>query len=58
MDAYDKALKLLSMREHTEKEIREKLKDKGFSSDEIDEAISRLLAENSLSEERFAEMIK
>ena len=55
MDAYDKALKLLSMREHTEKEIREKLKDKGFPSNEIDEAISRLLSENSLSEERFAE---
>ena len=55
MDVYDKALKLLSMREHTEKEIREKLKDKGFPSNEIDEAISRLLAENSLSEERFAE---
>ncbi len=54
-DAYDRALKLLSMREHTEKEIRNKLRDKGFSSADVDEAISELIAEGSLSERRFAE---
>ena len=55
MNALDKALSLLSVREHTEKEIREKLRKKGFSYDEIDEAVSKLIADGLLSEKRFAE---
>ena len=55
MDAYDRAIKLLAVREHTEKEIRRKLKERGASSDEIDEAVDKLLEEGSLSERRFAE---
>lgn len=55
MDAYDRALKLLSMREHTEKELRKKLSDKGYQKAEIDDAVGRLIAEGSLSEKRFAE---
>ena len=55
MDAYDRALRLLSQREHTEKEIRRKLSEKGCGREEIDSAVSRLIAEGSLSEERFAE---
>ena len=55
MEAYDKAIKLLATREHTEKEMRAKLKQKGFSNADIDSAIARLIAENSLSERRFAE---
>ena len=55
MDAYDRALRLLSQREHTEKEIRRKLGEKGCGREEIDSAVSRLIAEGSLSEERFAE---
>ena len=43
------------MREHTEKEIRSKLMDKGCREDETDEAVRRLIAEGSLSETRFAE---
>ena len=55
MDAYDRALKLLSMREHTEKELRKKLSDKGYPKAEIDDAVGKLIAEGSLSEKRFAE---
>ena len=55
MDAYERAIKLLALREHTEKEIRIKLKERGFPADEIDKAIDRLLEEGSLSEKRFAE---
>ena len=55
MDAYERALKLLSMREHTEKEIRSKLSAKGYAADDVDDAVSRLIAEGSLSERRFAE---
>ena len=55
MDAYDKALKLLSIREHTEKELRKKLLDKGCSKDDVDTVIEKLISEGSLSEQRFAE---
>ena len=55
MEAYDRALSLLALREHTEKEIRKKLHDKGCSDDDINVAVSRLLDEGSLSEMRFAE---
>ena len=52
--SYDKAIKLLSLREHTEKELRAKLEDKGFSGEDIDSTIERLKTEGYLSEERFA----
>ena len=52
--SYDKAIKLLSLREHTEKELRAKLDDKGFSGEDIDSTLERLKTEGYLSEERFA----
>lgn len=55
MDAYEKALALLSIREHTKKEIRVKLLNRGFSPESVDSAIERLSSEGWLSEERFAE---
>ena len=55
MEAYDKAVSFLAMREHTEKEIREKLSARSFSPEDIDSAIGRLRREGLLSEERFAE---
>lgn len=55
MDAYERAIRLLAVREHTEKEIRQKLSAKGYSAEEIDSAVSKLAAERSLSEERFAD---
>ena len=56
MDAYEKAVSLLAMREHTEKEIRDKLRTRSFSAESIDEAVDRLKREGLLSEERFAEI--
>lgn len=54
--AYDKALYLLSSREHTEKELKEKLSLKGYGQEDIEDAVVRLKRENYLSEERFAEV--
>ncbi len=54
MDAYDKALSLLSMREHTVKNMKEKLLKKGYSPLEADRALLSLTEENSISDERFA----
>ena len=56
MTAYDKAISLLSIREHTEKEIRNKLQQRSFSADDIEDAIERINREGFLSEERFAEV--
>lgn len=55
MDAYNKALKLLSMREHSIKELERKLIDKGYDKDDVNQAISKLLEKNWLSDKRFAE---
>lgn len=54
MTAYDRALKLLAMREHSVKEIESKLAAKGYDDTEIAEAIGKLISENSLSDRRFA----
>lgn len=56
INAYDKALSLLSMREHTAKEIKDKLLRKGYNKEETEAAVSRLLDEDAISEERFAEV--
>ena len=55
MECYDKAVYLLSMREHTEKELRNKLVQKGYSGKDIEETVERLKKEHYLSEERFVE---
>ncbi len=55
VSAYDKALSYLSDREHTEKEIRSKLKAKGYRDDEIEESVNKLLSEGSISEVRYAD---
>ena len=54
MDAYDRALKLLAIREHSSREIHDKLISKGYGKEEVDDAISRLIDEHSLSDERYA----
>ena len=56
MTAYDKAVSLLAAREHTEKEIRNKLDARFFTPSDIDEAVERIKREGYLSEERFAEI--
>ncbi len=54
-EAYEKALYLLSYREHTGRELIDKLEKKGYPENDILEAISALKERNFLSEERFAE---
>ena len=55
MKAYDKALSLLAVREHTAKEIREKLLNRGYGDEEVDDAISRLLEEGAIDDARYVE---
>ncbi len=56
MSAYDKAVELLTRREHTEKELKDKLAGKGFGDDEIRSALDTLRSEGYLSDSRFAEV--
>ena len=56
MTCYDKALSLLALREQTEVELRNKLNAKGFTKKEVDEAITKLLDENFLSDSRFCQV--
>jgi len=49
------AVKLLSRREHSAQEIREKLRQREFDSAEIEQTIEELKAGGWLSDERFAE---
>jgi len=49
------AVKLLSRREHSAHEIREKLRQREFDSAEIEQTIEELKAGGWLSDERFAE---
>lgn len=55
-DAYDKALKLLVLREHTRSELERKLKDKGYAGLAVQAALDRLEKEGSLDDRRFAEV--
>lgn len=55
-DAYEKALKLLVLREHTRSELERKLKDKGYAGLSVQEALDRLEKEGSLDDRRFAEV--
>lgn len=54
MDAYGHGIKLLALREHSEKELREKLMQKGYSRDDVDSSLERLIKLGYLSDERFA----
>lgn len=54
--AYDKALYLLTSREHTERELRTKLSQKGYREEDVDGAMERVKREGYLSEERFVEV--
>jgi len=46
---------LLARREHSEQELRQKLKTRAFDSETIDVAIDSLLRDGLLSDERFTE---
>ena len=52
--AYQQALRLLSHRLRSEKEIRGRLGDKGYTVEQIDLVIEKLQSENMIRDERFA----
>jgi regulatory protein len=52
--AYQRALRRLSRRDHSEQEIRRALAGKGHEDTEIDEAITRLRRERALDDAGFA----
>lgn len=54
-DCQEKALSLLAVREHTERELKEKLLARKFSSAQIDEVLVQLREDGSLDEARYAE---
>ena len=54
-DIYNKALDLLSRREHSQKEVKLKLQKKFNNSEEIDDVIIKLLANNIINDTRFTE---
>lgn len=51
-----KALELLARREHSRLELRQKLLQRGFSTERIEPALDRLMAERLLDEGRYAEL--
>jgi len=52
---YQSAMNMLARREHSVFELTRKLEQKDFPSELIKEVIERLIADNLLSDERFAE---
>jgi len=56
IEARNKAFHLLSYRERTIKEMKDRLRKKNFSAEIIEKVISYLLDKDYLNEERFAEM--
>jgi len=56
-DAYVAALKLLTRRELSEAQVRQRLARKGHDADDVDAAVERLLAERAIDDARVAEAI-
>jgi regulatory protein len=57
VSAYVDGLKLLGRRELSEKQIRERLKRKEYSEDDIDAAVARLREERAIDDARVAAAI-
>jgi regulatory protein len=55
ISARNKAIDLLARREHSEQELRQKLKTREYDADAIDEALQALQDDNLQSDERFTE---
>ena len=55
ISARNKAMDLLARREHSEQELRQKLKTRDYDADAIDEALQALQEDNLQSDERFTE---
>jgi regulatory protein len=55
--AYEKALGLLSRREHSARELKAKLAQRGFDADENAAALERLQSKDFQNDARFGEML-
>lgn len=55
--AYDKAMDLLARREHSRRELHDKLQRRGYAADEIEAALQRLGEKHYQDDERFGEML-
>lgn len=53
--AYTKAARYCAYQERTQQEVREKIYAYGLYSDEAEEVIARLIEDNFINEERFAQ---
>ena len=53
---YNKALDIISRREHSEKEIKNKLLEKFDASEIIEQVVLKLIENNLINDVRFAEM--
>ena len=54
--AFDCSLRVLSLRDHSEAELRRKLKEKGYEQQQIEESIARLRDLGYLDDARFARL--
>jgi regulatory protein len=52
--AFDCSLKVLSLRDHSEAELRRKLKEKGYEEAEVEQSVARLYEFGYLDDARFA----
>jgi len=55
-NAYNKALEIISRREHSEKEIKNKLLSKFDAPELVEEVVSKLINNNLINDIRFAQM--
>lgn len=55
--AYNKALGMLARREHSRRELKLKLRQKGYEGGEAGEALDRLGEQHYQDDDRFAEML-
>lgn len=57
LDAYGKALDLLARREHSRRELKQKLDRGGYAREEAAEAVDRLGEQRYQDDERYAEVL-
>jgi len=57
VSAYLDGLKMLGLRELSERQVRQRLARKAYPQDEIDEAVARLCQERAINDQRVAEAI-
>jgi regulatory protein len=55
--AYDRALGLLARREHSGRELKDKLRRRGLDGDEVASALAQLQAKDYQNDDRFGEML-